>query len=561
MTVDEALRSGQLGLLEAALRRVSYESTHPTAAGQQALQTLHDFKQNLLQAVRESALSATFFVADAEQLASSVDQCLQKNLPTNLSTLSVDLAAVNSAPPKIIIVPHAGHVYSGATAGKAYALLAPHAAKIRRVVLLGPAHRVYFQGIALPGAGSFATPLGRMPLDTLGLDSIADLPFISTRPDAHAQEHSLEVHVPFLQRALPHASLVPLLVGDAPREAVAQVMQRLWSDAETVFVISTDLSHFHPYEEANAIDAASCAKILALDASLNHQQACGATPVNGALLMAQERGLRITHIERLNSGDTAGNSPEGRQRVVGYASFALHESASDAEFAINSIANYADNITGRSQLGIKNSVLQDNPQHTSHPVIRSATRSANLTPAQGQQLVKLARQQLQQHIAGAAPSPMDLSDFQTLGASFVTLTQQGQLRGCIGSLQAHRALAQDVLANALAAALQDPRFPPVSALELAHIKVEVSVLTVPTALRHANESHALWQLRPGIDGLIFEAQHHGQLYRSTYLPQVWEQIPEPRAFLAHLKVKAGLSFDFWSPEVNLSRYQVQKFHE
>ncbi len=532
MTVDEALRSGQLGLLEAALRRVSFESTHPTAAGQQALQTLHHFKQNLLQAVRESALIATFFVANAQALAQSVDGYLQA--PT----------APASAPPKIIIAPHAGHIYSGATAGKAYALLAAHAAQIRRVVMFGPAHRVYFQGIALPGAGSFATPLGAMPLDTLGFDAIADLPFISTRPDAHAQEHSLEVHVPFLQRALPQATLVPLLVGDAPPSAVAQVMQRLWADAGTVFVISTDLSHFHRYDEANAIDSATCEKILALDARLNHDQACGATPVNGALLLAQQRGLRITQLERLNSGDTAGNSPEGRQRVVGYASFALHETSHAPSDTPNSIARHAYSITANGQFRLKNSPFTD---------------------IQGQQLVQLARLQLQQQIAGDAGAQQDLRTFQSHGASFVTLTKNGQqghsLRGCIGSLQAHRSLLEDVQANALAAALQDPRFAPVTAQELAHLQVEVSVLTATEPMQHANESHALWQLRPGIDGLIFEAQHEGRIFRSTYLPQVWEQIPEPRAFLAHLKVKAGLPFDFWSSQVKLSRYEVQKFHE
>jgi MEMO1 family protein len=521
MTVDEALKSGQIGLLEAALRKVSFESTLPSEKGQQAAHILQNFKQDLLLAVRKSALSATFFEADAQRLASNVDIYLQA--PPALSQL-----------PKIIIAPHAGHIYSGQTAGKAYALLAAYAAQIRRVVMFGPAHRVYFKGIALPGAGSFETPLGEMPLDTLGLATIADLPFINTRPDAHAQEHCLEVHVPFLQRSLPNATLVPLLVGDTPHEAVAQVMQRLWGDSETIFVISTDLSHFHTYDQANTIDSATCEKILAFDASLNHDQACGATPVNGALQLAKQRGLRITQIGRLNSGDTAGNTPEGRQRVVGYASFALHEDT------INSVASRADSMPANGHFSSNNTLL---------------------TASQGKQLVQLARQQLEQRIAGVASNPIDVSAFQNLGASFVTLTKQGQLRGCIGSLQAHRPLAQDVQANALAAALQDPRFTQVTAEELPSLQVEVSVLTTPELIDHANESHALWQLRPGIDGLIFEAAHEGQSYRSTYLPQVWEQIPEPRAFLAHLKVKAGLPFDFWSPDVQLLRYEVQKFHE
>jgi MEMO1 family protein len=360
MTVDEALRTGQTGLLEAALRRVCYESTLHSDTGQRAARTLRDFQHDLRYATRPSALSGSFYESEAGQLASSVDQHL--NLPSS---------AAHIAPPKIIIAPHAGHVYSGRTAGKVYALLAAHAAQIHRVVIFGPAHRVHFRGIACPGAGSFTTPLGSTALDTLGLDAIADLPFISTRPDAHAQEHCLEVHLPFIQRALPNASLLPLLVGDVSPEAVAQVMQRLWGDAETVFVISTDLSHFHSYDQSNAIDSASCAKILALDASLNHEQACGATPVNGALLQARQRGLHITQIERLNSGDTAGNSTEGRQRVVGYASFALYEPPSPSEDAIHSIAISADSIRPEGQFLIKSTALTD---------------------GQGQQLVQLARQ-------------------------------------------------------------------------------------------------------------------------------------------------------------------------
>ena len=532
MTVDEALQQGHAPLLEAALRRVCFEATQGGDAGSQARQTLHNFKQNLLLAGRKSALSAMFFEADAPQLAASVDGYLR----------SAPAAAQAQPCPKIIIAPHAGHIYSGATAGKAYALLAAHRSRIRRIVMFGPAHRVYFKGIALPGAGSFETPLGNLPLDTLAFAALADLPFISTRPDAHAQEHCLEVHVPFLQRALPRASLVPLLVGDAPPEAVAQVMQRLWADEGTVFIISTDLSHFHAYDEANQIDAATCAKILSLDASLNHEQACGATPVNGALQLARSRGMQITQLERLNSGDTAGNTPEGRERVVGYASFALHETSALVD-TINSIANniYSMPATGHFSFKIES--------------------KNGLSAAQGQQLIRLARSSLSQHILGAAPEQIDTQAFQNLGASFVTLTQQGQLRGCIGSLQAHRPLAHDVQTNALAAALHDPRFPPVSEQELPNLQVEVSVLTAPQPMQHANESHALWQLRPGIDGLIFEAMVNGQSHRSTYLPQVWEQIPEPRAFLAHLKVKAGLPFDFWSSEVKLSRYEVQKFHE
>ena len=547
MTVDEALRSGHTGLLEAALRRVCFEATLSGASGQQAQASLQNFKQNLLSSRRKSALSATFFEADPNQLARSVDGYVHQDRAIT----------AKAACPKIIIAPHAGHIYSGSVAGKAYALLAAHASRIRRVVMLGPSHRVYFKGIALPGAASFETPLGALPLDTLGFAALADFPFISTRHDAHAQEHCLEVHVPFLQRTLPHAALVPLLVGDVPPQAVAQVLRRLWASEDTVFIISTDLSHFHAYHHANTLDAATCTKILALDATLHHDQACGATPVNGALEFARARGMHISQLQRLNSGDTGGNSPQGRERVVGYASFALYESAMTQANQVArttsvpndsvSIANGAYFVREYAPLDLKN-----------EPSPKSLD---TLSTSQGQLLVQLARGRLAQYYLGAEAQPSDSSVFQALGATFVTLTQQGQLRGCIGSLQAHQPLALDVQANALAAALHDPRCRPVTAQELPGLRIEVSLLTAPEPIAHASESHALWQLRPGIDGLIFEATVNGQNHRSTYLPQVWDQITEPRAFLAHLKVKAGLPFDFWNDDVRLSRYEVQKFHE
>jgi uncharacterized protein len=143
------------------------------------------------------------------------------------------------------------------------------------------------------------------------------------------------------------------------------------------------------------------------------------------------------------------------------------------------------------------------------------------------------------------------------GACFVTLTQHGQLRGCIGTLQAHRPLLEDVKANAVAAALRDPRFPALRAPELDYTAVEVSLLSPATAMTFADEADALAQLRPGTDGVIFEYQHH----RSTFLPQVWEQLPQPREFIAHLKHKAGLPPDFWSEKIKLSRYEVVKWRE
>ena len=467
---------------------------------------------------RPSALAGTFMQADPTALAREVDHYLAS-----------EPATAPGVCPKVLIAPHAGHIYSGRTAGRAYGLLARFGAAgggpIRRIVLLGPAHRVYVKGVALPGVDAFATPLGCVPVDTLGALALSDLPFVVTRADVHAQEHSLEVHLPFLQRVLGQFELLPLVVGDVTPAQVAELIDRLWGRPDVLVVISTDLSHFHPYEEASAIDAGSCAQVMALDASLTHEQACGATPLNGMLQLARRKGLRIVELERCNSGDTGANSPQGRERVVGYASFALYD---------------------------------DGQPQSLDPV---ADNGQALTTEQGTRAVQLARAALHTAV-GAPPTPKPSDDdLQMPGASFVTLTQRGQLRGCIGSLQAHRPLAHDLAANAVAAALKDPRFTPVGAHEAAGLGVEVSVLSPSRPLPYANQAHALWQLRPGLDGAVFECVHLGRTYRSTFLPQVWEQLPQVVNFMAHLKVKAGLPADFWSPAVRLAVYQVQKFHE
>ena len=226
-------------------------------------------------------------------------------------------------PPKLLITPHAGYAYSGAVAATAYALLGRgrHAAAVTRVVLLGPAHRVRVDGLAAPDSTAFQTPLGRTAIDTEALAQLGDLPQVLRSERAHAQEHSIEVQLPFLQCVLGAFSLVPLVVGDAEPQAVAQVLERLWGGPETLIVISSDLSHFLPYAQAQAVDRATVRRILDLDAGLAPQQACGAAAINGALRTAQAHGLAPRLLDLCNSGDTAGD----RDRVVGYAAFAFEE--------------------------------------------------------------------------------------------------------------------------------------------------------------------------------------------------------------------------------------------
>ena len=267
-----------------------------------------------MQYTRPPAVAGFFYPASAAELQRDVQTFLAEARPTT-STESA---------PKVLIAPHAGYVYSGPIAASAYARIAGAADSIERVVLLGPAHRVHVDGMALPAAGQFQTPLGNIDIDQSAVAAVQQLPQVIISDEAHAQEHSLEVHLPFLQQVLGSFKLVPFAVGSASPQQVAEVLELLWGGNETLIVISSDLSHYLPYPRACATDEFTAETILQLQPILDHHQACGATPINGLLLAAQARGLEPRLLDLRNSGDTAGD----KSRVVGYASFAFHERAS-----------------------------------------------------------------------------------------------------------------------------------------------------------------------------------------------------------------------------------------
>jgi MEMO1 family protein len=225
------------------------------------------------------------------------------------------------ARPKALIVPHAGYIYSGPIAAAAYARIAAAREDIRRVVLLGPAHHVPLRGLAVPSADAFATPLGEIEVDRAAVTRALDLPQVSESNRAHALEHSLEVQLPFLQALLSKFRVVPFAVGDATPAQVAEVIELLWGAAETLIVVSSDLSHYHTYDQACLLDRSSAQTVLALSPTLDFSQACGAPPINGLVTVVGPRGLRPELLDLRNSGDTAG----GRLRVVGYGSFVFSE--------------------------------------------------------------------------------------------------------------------------------------------------------------------------------------------------------------------------------------------
>jgi MEMO1 family protein len=260
-------------------------------------------------AVREPVVDGLFYPAAPDALRAQV------------ASLLADAGGGARAAPKLLIAPHAGYEYCGAVAASAYALLGAHAPTIRRVVLLGPAHRVALSGLAAPRCDAFETPLGAVALDAAALAALDELPQVARNDRAHDREHSLEVQLPFLQVQLGSFTLVPLVVGDADVEPVAQVLEQLWGGAETLIVISSDLSHYLRYAQAQAADRATVQRILRLDAGLGPHEACGAAAINGALLAARRHALAPRLLDLRNSGDTAG----GRDRVVGYAAIVFEE--------------------------------------------------------------------------------------------------------------------------------------------------------------------------------------------------------------------------------------------
>ncbi len=269
-----------------------------------------------LLSTRPAAVAGMFYPGDARTLAGEVDALLA----TAQANRAVS-PALTFEQPKALIAPHAGYIYSGPIAASAYALLAPYAQTIRRVVLLGPCHRVAVRGLAVPHARAFATPLGEIPLDQDAIATAQKLPQVIRHDAAHAEEHSLEVQLPFLQEVLDDFTLVPFAVGYATADEVAEVLDLLWGGPETLIVISSDLSHYHPYADAQRRDRHTTDEIAHLRLLVDHEQACGATPINGLIELAQRRGLQPHLLDLRNSGDTAGD----RSRVVGYASFAFME--------------------------------------------------------------------------------------------------------------------------------------------------------------------------------------------------------------------------------------------
>ncbi|HEX2275425.1 MAG TPA: AmmeMemoRadiSam system protein B [Acidimicrobiales bacterium] len=262
--------------------------------------------------VREPAVAGTFYPSDPEILRATVERYLED--------AAAAAGSASAPPPKAVVAPHAGYVYSGPVAARAYARVVPLRGRVERVVLLGPAHRVPLTAIAAPGADALATPLGAVRVDTAARDRLVGAGSVVVSDQAHAGEHSLEVQLPFLQVALGEMAVLPLAVGRVPASAVADVLDAVWGGDETLIVVSSDLSHYHDHATATELDRHTAAAVVARQVeALEPEDACGVFPLRGLLAAARRHDLDVELLDLRTSGDTSGDA----DRVVGYGAFAL----------------------------------------------------------------------------------------------------------------------------------------------------------------------------------------------------------------------------------------------
>jgi len=413
--------------------------------------------------------------------------------------------------PKVVVAPHAGLVYSGAVAATAFGPWARQAEPPRRIVIVGPAHRVAFRGIAIHPATKWRTPLGEAPVAPAAHAEFIKAPGVFVDPRPFEAEHSLEMHLIMLQAMLPaRFEIIPILVGDADPRSVAEALRRVWGGPETVIAISSDLSHFLDRRAAEAIDSDTGRRIETLDAAaLDGRRACGFLPIKGVLEVAAERDMRATGLHLATSADVGADAA----RVVGYGAFALEYAA-----------------------------------------------SARLAEADRERLLSacMSTLALAARNGGKAPAPSLTHESPALSpwrATFVTLSENERLRGCIGSLNPHRPLIDDALANAAQAAFADPRFAPLEESELAGLRLDVSILSHPRPLPAGSESELERALEPDRDGLILTVGKR----RALFLPSVWRHVPDARAFVRALKAKAGIETNRWPEGLQANRFRVESF--
>ena len=454
----------------------------------------------MLNAVHPAQVAGSFYPAEPEALLALIARMRQ------------GARSDGGVAPKAVVAPHAGVVYSGAVAATAFSAWARRAEPPKKIVIIGPAHRFAFNGLAIHPATAWTTPLGEARVARDLHVRLAEARAAALDPRPFAGEHSLEMHLVMLQAMMPAPfEILPILVGDATPDQVAAALRLVWGGPETGIAISSDLSHFLEQARARAIDDDTAHRIETLDVgALEGRRACGYLPIGGALAVAAERDLRVSALHLATSADVGADA----SRVVGYGAFAL-------EYAASARLDDADRALLLS---------------TAMASLAAAARKGGRAPS----LVLAGR----------------LSPTLTAWrGTFVTLTQGGQLRGCIGSPAPRLPLIEDVAMNAVQAGFGDPRFAPLGEDELDTLELDVSILSHPRPIPARSEAELVGALEPDRDGLILGVGRR----RALFLPSVWRHLPDAREFVRHLMRKAGLDSTTFPIGLEAFRFGVEAF--
>ncbi len=452
---------------------------------------------------RETSVAGQFYPSNATEIRSMI-----QTYNTLLDAYFESNNEIQNLNPRAVIVPHAGYIYSGFTANIALRLL--ENSDVKRIVVIGPSHRVYLKGTSISQYDSYATPLGSLPIDKFLVDTLKEKFSFTCIPEAH-HEHSTEVQLPLIKAYKPDVSVVELVYGDEDPNKLADVINYLLEDTETAVVISTDLSHYYDINKANKLDTICLNAIKHMEVKKLYDgcEACGKIGLAAMLLSAKERALKPVLLDYRTSADTSGDNSQ----VVGYmsAAFVQNHTVTKKKEILLQLARFAiSEVIGKPENLNVDTLIKDNPW------------------------------------------------LEEERASFVTITIDGdKLRGCIGSLIAHRKLYLDVIHNAKSAAMHDPRFPPLTLKEFEHIKIEISLLTHPESISYDSPQTLKSKIRVGIDGVIIKNGTH----QATFLPQVWEELPNFEVFFSHLCQKAGMSSDCLKNMPEILVYQVEKYKE
>lgn len=438
--------------------------------------------------IRQAAVAGKFYTDNKEELLKQLDFFEESALH--------DYKCSSRA----IIVPHAGYVYSGQLAYCGFQYLDKN---VKNVFIIAPPHYVVVESASISSYDAWETPLGEIKLNKEINEELNQRFGCAFQDDAFADEHSVEVQIPFIQKMLPHVKIVPILATKI--DIVEKIIANFWSNPENAFVISSDLSHFLTSAEARKLDSITAETIETKNIEkFTTNQACGACGISGLMSFARRKNYSLILVGMYNSGDITGDT----SRVVGYGSWFLYEGEKN-QFIKEYFSDYVIDVCKSSILaGFKN----ETPKLEDIPAV-----------------------------------------FGQMGACFVTLEKQGNLRGCIGSIIAHRPLIDDLVKNAQNSAFSDPRFQPLSEDEFGELSIDVSLLSEPVKMDFDDEKDLLNQIRQDIDGIIIKERG----YQAVYLPSVWEQLPDKKLFLNSLKLKAGLPENYFSQTFEAYRFTTE----